>query len=298
MKQLTNILLLTIAVLFFACSGKNEQLIKEIDLQVDSIGSKSKDLEQKTFQNRENSEIITGFYGEDGKPVMLRFESYPDFVQYYYNNGIICIIHNVVGEGGVPGSELRYYYKEGKLIQYINNKETREITAEIEKASNELLDIENEYFTTLNEKGRIETPNNDRVPAGGLSFLNDFVDKPSYEVGEEEKLISRLKAMIPNNEDYSNLISQLAGGDEIQKFNNVIVINGEARVAIDEEGNQVTFVSIIVADMANDVLSVGMTDEAGGTSIFYTEAPGKKYPKQLVDWFTQDYRTKFNLAVQ
>jgi hypothetical protein len=303
MKQLSSILLLSIAVFFFACSGQNDQLVKEIDAQVDSIASKSKDLEQKTYQNPANSENLTGFYGEDGKPVILKFDSYPDFVQYYYNNkGIICIIHNVIGEGGVSGSESKYYYKDGKLIYYLNNKEVREITAEVVKASKELLAIEEEYIKTLLQNGKAngqnQNQNQNQTASGGLDFLNDFVDKPSSDVSSDDRLISRLKALVKNNDDYQNLISQLAYGDEIQKFNNVIVINGEVKATVDEAGNQVTFVSIIVADLANDVLSVGMTDEAGNTSIFYTEAPGKKYPKQLVDWFTKEYKAKFNLVEQ
>jgi hypothetical protein len=296
MKHLIFSLVISSLIIFSACTDKNEQIVKDIDSQVDSIMNKLKDLEQKSFQDPKSSEAITGYFGEDGKAVMVKFDSYPDFVQYFSNKEIICIIHNIVGEGGVSSSESKYYYKDGKLFYYTNNKEVREITADVEKASKELLDIESEYIKTLENKGKVEGQTSSTT--GGLSFLNDFVDKPSYDVAEDERLTSRLKAIVKGSEDYSQLISELAYGDAIQKFNDVIVINGELRQTIDEQGTQVTFLSIIVADLAKDVLSVGMTDEKGNTSIFYTEAPGEKYPKQLVDWFTQDYRNVFKMEAQ
>jgi hypothetical protein len=270
--------------------------VKDIDSLVQEILIKSKDMKQKTYQNPETSENITGFFDGNNKPVLLRFDSYPDFVQYYYNNGIACIIHNVIGEGGLSGSESKFYYKNGKLFHYIDNKEIKEINAEVEKKSNEMLDIEEEYLKNLEQKK--ETDGQNQTTTGVLSFLSDFVDKPSYDVSEDERLISRLKALVKNPDDYGSLISQLAYGDAIQKFDNTMVINGQARQTIDEAGTQVNFVSIIVVDLKNDVISVGMTDVEGNTSKFYTEAPGQKYPKQLVDWFTQNYRTQFKLEAQ
>jgi len=296
MKHLSQILLAVAVVLISACSDKNEQIVKNIDIQVDSIMGELKDLEQKSFQDPQSSEAITGYFDKNNTAIMLKFDSYPDFVQYFSDNGIICIIHNVVGEGGISSSESKYYYKDGKLFYYTNNKEVREITADVEKASKELLNIQDEYLKTLLSKGK--AGNQEVVKTTGLSFLGGFVDKPSSDISEDERLTARLKAIVKNSDDYGQLISELAYGDAIQKFNDVIVINGEVRQAIDEEGTQVAFVSIIVADLANDVISVGMTDEKGNTSKFFTEAPGEKYPKQLVDWFTADYRTQFKLEAQ
>jgi hypothetical protein len=294
MKHLSYFLLIAAIVLISACSNKNEQNLKDIDLQVDSIMNSLDKLEKKSSEDIKSAEAITGYFDKEANPVMLKFDSYPDFVQYFFSKGIICIIHNIIGEGGISNSEMRYYYKNGDLFYYINNKEVKEITAEVQKASKELLTIKDEYIKKLAAAGK----SGGQTKSGGLSFLNDFVDKPSYDVSEDERLTARLQAIVKGEGDYSYLISQLAYGDAIQKFNDVIVINGQIRQTIDEQGNQMTFVSIIVADLANDVLSVGMTDEKGNTSKFYTEAPGQKYPKQLVDWFSKDYAKKFQLEAQ
>jgi hypothetical protein len=297
MKNLIYLTTVFAISIFMACSTQDSgQLAKDIDAQVDSLYTLSQKLEKKTFENPETSELVTGYFDENGKPVMMVFESYPDHVQFYYDQDLLYILHTIVGEEGIKNTETKYYYKDGRLFHYIVNNESKEISPEAEKASDELKAIEKEYLTALKSKGK--ATDNSGNASGSLAFLNDFVDKPSYDVAEDERLTSRLKNMISNEEDYGHLLSQLAYGDAIQKFNNVIVINGEARQVVDEEGNQVTFVSIIVADLVNNVLSIGMTDVEGNTSVFYTEAPGKKYPKQLVDWFTPDYRAKFKIKAQ
>ena len=296
MKSISGIIIAVLLVALYSCSGNSENGIQTTDKQVDSLSSMAEEAEQKTYQNPENSETVNGYYGEDGKPLMLTFESYPDFVQYFYNNGLICVIHKVIGEEGAQGSETKYYFSSGKLIHYLVNNETKEVTPDIEKATVELLDIEAESQKILNIKGKIVGQNANVTDR--LDFLNEFIDKPSYDISEDDRIMLRLKEIVKGEGDFESLKSQLAYGDAIQKFGSVVVINGQARVAVDEEGNQLTFVSIIVADLANNVLSVGMTDEKGNTSVFYTEAPGTKYPKQLVDWFTEDYRTSFKMEVQ
>ncbi len=299
MKSLIIFFIAAMLLFFYACSdNQDNKEITDIDSQALSISAKSQNAEQKTYQNPESSETITGFYGEDSKPMMLTFKSYPDVVQYFYNEGLICIIHTVNGEEGVEGTESKYYFKNAKLFHYIVNKEAAEITADVEKAVQELLAIESESLENLSNKSKGADLAQTKNPNGSLEFLNEFVDKSSYDVSENEILTSRLKAIVKNDDDYNSLISQLAYGDAIQKFNNAIIINGQVRQVIDEDGNQITFVSIIVADLAYNVLSVGMTDEEGNTSVFYTEAPGQKYPKQLVDWFTTDYRKVFKLEAQ
>jgi hypothetical protein len=297
MKSAFNFLLLTLIAFLCACSPKQDvELVKDIDSQVDSILSKVRELKEKTYQNPISLETVTGYFSENTKPLLLRFDSYPDFVQYYYNNDLVCIVRNVIGEGNVSGSESRFYYKKGKLFYFVQNKEVKEITDEVERASKELLVVEAESLKNLENKGKNDGKS--QTTSSKLAFMSDFVDKPSYDVSEDERLTARLKVIVKNSDDYSSLISQLAYGDAIQKFDNTIVINGQARQAIDDKGNQVTFVSIIVIDLKNDAISVGMTDENGNTSKFYTEAPSTKYPKQLVDWFTKDYRGQFKLEAQ
>jgi hypothetical protein len=297
MKLRINVLFLSAIMVFLSCSGdENSKLIKEIEAQVAGINAKLQILEKKSFENKQNNEKITGYYGEDGRPSMISFDSYPDNVKYYYNSVLVCIVHNQIDEENNTGTESKYYYKNGNLFHHTVNNEIKEITPEIENASKELIGIESEYIKALDSKS--QGYDMGQVPESGLSFLAGFVDKPSFDVSNDERLITRLKNLVKNTKDYDNLIAQLAYGDEIQKFNNVILINGEVRHTIDEDGNQVTFVSIIAADLVNDVLSVGMTDEEGNTSIFYSEAPGKKHPKQFVDWFTQEYKTKFRLEAE
>ena len=103
MKHLLYIFAFICSIALLGCGDKNKQIVEEIDSQVDSVMNILNTLEQKNFNIPQTRNTLTGYFGEDGKPVMVRFDAYPDFVQYFYNKDRICILHNIIGEGGISG---------------------------------------------------------------------------------------------------------------------------------------------------------------------------------------------------